>query len=65
VKPLDGCRRDHYHPGASKEDVMASLAKLRKAKRRQRQAKMGKERKRQVRLHGTTPAFPIHPEKKD
>jgi len=44
---------------------MASLAKLRKAKRKQRQAKMGKDRKRKLRIQGSTPAFPVHPEKKD
>lgn len=39
---------------------MASLAKKTKAHRKQRQAKMGRARKRQVRAKGTTPPFPIH-----
>lgn len=42
---------------------MASLAKKTKAKRRMRNAKMGRERKRAVRADGTTPAFPIHKDK--
>ncbi len=35
-----------------------------KTRRGNRHKKMGKERKRVIRREGTTPAFPIHPDKK-
>ncbi len=42
---------------------MASLAKVTKRKRQMRKAKMGRGRKAKMRAQGSTPAFPIHPEK--
>ena len=42
---------------------MASLAKVTKRKRHMRKAKMGRARKARLRAEGSTPAFPIHPEK--
>jgi len=42
---------------------MTSLAKKTKRKREQKAAKAGRERKRQLRAKGSTPKFPIHPEK--
>jgi hypothetical protein len=42
--------------------VASNTHKL-KIKRKQRIANAGKERKRQIRSKGSTPAFPIHPEK--
>ncbi len=44
---------------------MASLAKVTKRKRQMRDAKMGRDRKRKARAQGSTPAFPIHKDKKD
>ncbi|HPQ42073.1 MAG TPA: hypothetical protein PLV45_17015 [bacterium] len=42
---------------------MASNAQHKKRVRRKKIAKQGKERKRVIRAKGTTPKFPIHPEK--
>ena len=39
---------------------MATLTKITKFRRKLRKANAGKDRKRQARLHGTTPAFAIH-----
>lgn len=42
---------------------MASLAKVTKRKRQMRKNKMGRARKAKLRAEGSTPVFPIHPEK--
>ncbi|MEC7987329.1 MAG: hypothetical protein VX278_19315 [Myxococcota bacterium] len=39
---------------------MASLTQTTRYRRKLRRKNAGKERKRALRLHGTTPAFPIH-----
>ncbi len=39
---------------------MATLTKITKFRRLLRRKKMGKARKTHARLHGTTPAFPVH-----
>lgn len=39
---------------------MATLTKITKFRRKLRRANAGKERKRDARLNGTTPAFPVH-----
>ena len=39
---------------------MATLTKITRFRRKLRRANAGTERKRAARLHGTTPAFPIH-----
>ena len=39
---------------------MASLTQTTRYRRRLRRKNAGKERKRKLRLHGTTPAFAIH-----
>lgn len=39
---------------------MATLTKITKFRRKLRRKKMGKDRKRALRTHGSTPAFPIH-----
>lgn len=43
---------------------MASLSQITKTRRALRDKKMGKKRKKKVAKQGTTPKFPIHPEKK-
>jgi hypothetical protein len=39
---------------------MATLTKITKHRRKLRRAKMGRDRKHQNEIHGTTPVFPIH-----
>ena len=39
---------------------MATLTKITKFRRKLRRKNMGKDRKRALRQHGTTPSFPIH-----
>lgn len=39
---------------------MATLTKITRFRRKLRRAKMGRERKRRARNHGTTPPFEIH-----
>jgi hypothetical protein len=41
---------------------MSSLSKQTKFRRKLRRKKAGKDRKRQERIKGTTPAFPVHTE---
>jgi hypothetical protein len=40
---------------------MASNSQITKAKRRLKRHSQGKERKRLIRAHGSTPAFPLDP----
>ncbi|MBN1295652.1 hypothetical protein JXA80_02660 [bacterium] len=42
---------------------MASSTQKKKRTTRKKISKQGKSRKREVRINGTTPAFPIHPDK--
>lgn len=42
---------------------MASNAQQKKRTRRKKMTRQGKQRKRIVRARGTTPKFPIHPDK--
>ncbi len=41
---------------------MASKMKKMKLIRKRKRTKMGKKRKRLLRIHGSTPSFPLHPE---
>lgn len=42
---------------------MTSLAKKTKRKREQKASKAGRDRKRKLRIEGSTPKFAIHPDK--
>ncbi len=44
---------------------MATLTKITKFRRKLRRKNMGKDRKSQARIHGTTPKFSVHTEEAD
>lgn len=44
---------------------MASKTKKIKLIRKRKRTKMGKKRKRLLRIHGSTPSFPLYPEHDD
>jgi hypothetical protein len=44
---------------------MATLTKITKFRRKLRRKNMGKDRKAQMRIHGSTPKFPVHTEEAD